>query len=311
MTMASLALPRAAAPPHTPGLPAATPTHVADLLPSTQTGVAGLLAAAYRRLDEMGEVLSVRVGEPGQGPTAASPAMTTGAVLLTDGREGVEAFVEAEATRIRSRYDHTAPRHVAASRALHDYVWSVALLMSGVWYLERRVPRIAPDDVRVDVTSGTYEIRPGRALVCLPDDPAAVLDGARTVGHQEALRAELRAAVADHMGPVLEAFGPYVRRGSRALWGMVSDDLVSGLWYLGRVRGDEAAGVRAASEVLPAARAPFPGGADFRVLRTADGHEHPTRTRRGCCLYYTIRPAEACSTCPRTCDAERLRRLEG
>ncbi|MEE1761009.1 (2Fe-2S)-binding protein [Streptomyces sp. SP18BB07] len=280
-----------------------TVAHLETAQADTATTVPVLLSAAYRRLDAMCEALSVRIGGPGR-----SPARTVG---LTGGQEDVEAFVEAEAARIRERHDHTAPRHVAASRALHDYAWSVGLLMSGVWYLERRVPRIAPGDIRVDLTSGTFEVTPGTELVCLPGDPAALLPGARTVAHQEALRAELRTAVADHMGPVLEALGPYVRRGSRALWGLVSDDLVSGLWYLGRMRGDEAAGVRAASAVLPTAHAPFPGGADFRSLRTSNGREHPTRTRLGCCLYYTIRPNEACSTCPRTCDAERLRRLEG
>ncbi|MFF6785224.1 (2Fe-2S)-binding protein [Streptomyces sp. NPDC012510] len=284
----------------------------------TATRVPELLAPSYRRLDALCEALSVRVTERGRSvartPSAGRalagqvPART---VDLMSGPEQMEAFVEAEAFRIQDRYDHTAPRHVAASRALHDYAWSVGLLMSGVWYLERRVPRIAPGDIRVDLVSGTFEITPGDDLVCLPEDQAAALPGVRTVAHQEALRAELRAAVADHMGPVLEAIGPYARRGSRALWGLVSDDLVSGLWYLGRAQGDEAAGVRAASEVLPSPHAPFPGGADFRFLRTSDGREHPTRTRKGCCLYYTIRPAEACSTCPRTCEAERLRRLEG
>lgn len=278
--------------------------------PGTATHVPGLLAATYRRLDAVCEALAVRVVEPGR-ECAPSLHITSSRVILTDGQESIEAFVEAETARIQDRYDHTAPRHVAASRALHDYAWSVGLLMSGVWYLERRVPRIAPEDIRVDLASGTYEITPGTDLVCLADDPVAALPGTRPVAQQEDLRAELRVAVADHMAPVLDAIGPYVRRGSRALWGMVSDDLVSGLWYLGRMRGEEAAGVRAATEVLPSARAPFPGGADFRSLRTADGREHPTRTRIGCCLYYTIRPGEACSTCPRTCDAERLRRLEG
>ncbi|MEV6384164.1 (2Fe-2S)-binding protein [Streptomyces sp. NPDC051773] len=284
-----------------------TVAHLETAQADTATSVPVLLSAAYRRLDAMCEALSVRIGGPGR----SSGRSSGGTVCLTQGQEGVEAFVEAEAARIRERHDHAAPRHVAASRALHDYAWSVSLLMSGVWYLERRVPRIAPGDIRIDLASGAFEVTPGTDLVCLPDDPAALLPGTRTVAHPEALRAELRAAVADHMGPVLEALGPYARRGSRALWGLVSDDLVSGLWYLGRTRGDEAAGVRAASAVLPAAHAPFPGGADFRSLRTDDGREHPTRTRLGCCLYYTIRPAEACSTCPRTCDAERLRRLEG
>jgi hypothetical protein len=275
----------------------------------TATHVPGLLTAAYRRLGAVCEALSVRVVELGRA-TAPGPQVAAQTVWLTDSQEGMEAFVEAEAARIKDLYDHTAPRHVAASRALHDYAWSIGLLMSGVWYLERWVPRIAPGDIRADLTSGAYEIRTGTDLACLPDDPVAALAGARPAAHEEALRAELRTAVADHMGPVLEAIGPYVRRGSRALWGMVSDDLVSGLWYLGRMLGEEAAGVRAAADVLPGARAPFPGGADFRTLRTGDGREHPTRTRMGCCLYYTIRPSEACSTCPRTCDAERLRRLE-
>jgi ferric iron reductase protein FhuF len=91
---------------------------------------------------------------------------------------------------------------------------------------------------------------------------------------------------------------------------MVGDDLVSGIWYLGRALGREDDAVRAATALLPEAVAPYPAGADFRVLTGADGRRHPTRTRTGCCLFYTIRPGEACATCPRTCDAERLRRLE-
>ncbi|MGH3323710.1 MAG: (2Fe-2S)-binding protein, partial [Streptomyces sp.] len=100
------------------------------------------------------------------------------------------------------------------------------------------------------------------------------------------------------------------RRGRRALWGMVADDLISGIWYLGRMLGQEERAVRAATELLPSGIPPFPGGAAFRRLEGRGGEQHPTRTRLGCCLYYTIRPAEACITCPRTCDAERLSRLE-
>ncbi|MPY55236.1 (2Fe-2S)-binding protein [Streptomyces acidicola] len=275
-----------------------------DLAPAeADTDVPGLLALSYRRLTSLCEPLSVRVTHGGR-PGPLRPC-------LVEGQEGVEAFVDAEAARIQNRYGHTAPRHVAASRALHDYAWSVGLLMGGVWYLERRVPRIAPEDVRVDLASGAFDITPGARLACLPDDPAVALSGVLPVAQEEALRGELRQAVAAHMGPVLDAIGPYARRGSRALWGMVADDLVSGIWYLGRVLGEEATAVRAATDVLRSALPPFPGGAGFRRLRTADGHEHPTRTRTGCCLYYTIRPDEACSTCPRTCDAERLRRLGG
>ncbi|MFD5840503.1 (2Fe-2S)-binding protein [Streptomyces chartreusis] len=277
-----------------------------SLAPMT-TAVAHTLGDAYARLTGLCEVLSVRVAEPG---AADAGAGVSAAELVKDGA-ALDAFVAAETARIKDRHGVIARRHVAASRALHDYAWSVSLLMSGAWYLERRVPRIRPEDLRLDLATAEFTVTPGSDLACLADDPAAALPGVLTVPHEEALRAELRAAVADHMAPLLDAIGPVARRGSRALWGMVSDDLVSGIWYLGRVLGREDEAVRAAGRLLPSAVAPYPSGADFRHLTTADGRRHPTRTRAGCCMYYTIRPDEACATCPRTCDAERLRRLEG
>ncbi|MGW5474663.1 (2Fe-2S)-binding protein [Streptomyces chartreusis] len=277
-----------------------------SLAPMT-TAVAHTLGDVYARLTGMCEVLSVRVAEPG---AADAGAGVSAAELVKDGAV-LDAFVTAEATRIHDRHGVVARRHVAASRALHDYAWSVSLLMSGAWYLERRVPRIRPEDLRLDLATAEFTVTPGSDLACLADDPAAALPGVLTVPHEEALRAELRAAVAEHMAPLLDAIGPVARRGSRALWGMVSDDLVSGIWYLGRVLGREGEAVRAAGRLLPSPVAPYPSGADFRHLTTADGRRHPTRTRAGCCMYYTIRPDEACATCPRTCDAERLRRLEG
>ncbi|MEU8756388.1 (2Fe-2S)-binding protein [Streptomyces chartreusis] len=276
-----------------------------SLAPMT-TAVAHTLGDAYARLTGLCEALSVRVAEPG---AADAGAGVSAAELVKDGA-ALDAFVAAETARIKDRHGVIARRHVAASRALHDYAWSVSLLMSGAWYLERRVPRIRPEDLRLDLATAEFTVTPGSDLACLADDPTAALPGVLTVPHEEALRAELRAAVADHMAPLLDAIGPVARRGSRALWGMVSDDLVSGIWYLGRVLGREDEAVRAAGRLLPSAVAPYPSGADFRHLTTADGRRHPTRTRAGCCMYYTIRPDEACATCPRTCDAERLRRLE-
>ncbi|MCT4353554.1 (2Fe-2S)-binding protein [Streptomyces sp. Je 1-79] len=232
-----------------------------------------------------------------------------GAVLAQDER-ALDAFIEAEAVRIRERHGHVPRRDVAASRALHDYLWSVSLLMSGPWHLERRVPRVHPAEVRLNLAAAEFEVVTGSGFACLPDDPAAGLPGARVVSDQEALRAELRAAVVDHVSPLVAAFGRQVRRGPRALWGMVADDLVSGIWYLGRILGREDEAVRAATELLPHGIPPFPGGADFRRLTGRGGAGHHTRTRLGCCLYYRIDPSQACLTCPRTCDAERIRRIE-
>ncbi|RPF38863.1 iron-sulfur protein [Streptomyces sp. TLI_185] len=263
------------------------------------------LGAAYRKLADLCETLDVRVIEPGDEPQAA----VTAAELASDGKV-LDAFVDAEAARIHARYAVTARRDVAASRALHDYAWTLGVLLGGTWYLERRVPRIRPEDLRLDLTTGAYEITPGTELACLPGDPLASLPCVLTAPQEEQLRAALRIAVADHMRPLLSAIGPVARRGARSLWGLVADDLVSGIWYLGRMLGQEGAAVRAATEVLPIAVPPYPGGAAFRYLTGNDGRRHTTRTRTGCCMFYAIRPAEPCVTCPRTGDAERLRRLQ-
>ncbi|MFF8955530.1 (2Fe-2S)-binding protein [Streptomyces sp. NPDC014894] len=265
-----------------------------------------LLASSYRRLARLCEALDVVVAEP---HAPAGQGWIDGAELATS-PELLNAFLDTEAHRIQDRYAHTARPDVVASRALHGFLWSAVLLISGPWYLERRVPRLRPDQVRVSRTRSAYAVVPG-AFSCLPDDPAAGLPGAVVVSGEESLRDELRTAVADHVRPVLAAIGPRLRRGPRALWGMVTDDLVSGIWYAGRMLGDEERAVRETGELLPGAVGPYPGGAAFRRLTGRDGQTYPTRDRMGCCLYYTIRPAEACATCPRTSDAERLRRLEG
>ncbi|WP_329123454.1 (2Fe-2S)-binding protein [Streptomyces sp. NBC_01353] len=263
------------------------------------------LTGTYGRVITLCDALDARTALPGR----PSAECVTGADLAQD-EDALDAFIHAEAVRIHERHGHSPRRDVAASRALHDYLWSVSLLMSGPWHLERRVPRLHPAEVRLDLTTAGFEVAPGSDFACLSDDPAAGLPGARVIGHEEALRAELRAVVVDHVRPLVAAIGTHLRRGPRALWGMVADDLVSGIWYLGRMLDREDEAVRAATELLPHGIPPFPGGADFRRLTGTGGLGHHTRTRLGCCLYYKLDQAQACLTCPRTCDAERVRRLE-
>ncbi|MEU1626156.1 (2Fe-2S)-binding protein [Streptomyces sp. NPDC020096] len=223
----------------------------------------------------------------------AGPAGWIPVADLTSRPEALAAVIDGESARILAEHGLRPRRDVAASRVLHHYLWTACLLFSGPWYLDRRVPRIPSDQVRIDPASGTLAIAPDRC----------------TVVGRAARPAELRDAVADHVGPVLRAFAPEVRRGPRALWGMAADDLVSGIWYLGRTFDDERRGVREATAVLPGATPPFPGAAAFRELSGPAGRRQPTRTRQGCCMYYAIRPDEACLTCPRTSDAERVRRM--
>ncbi|MFE6865635.1 (2Fe-2S)-binding protein [Kitasatospora sp. NPDC057692] len=266
---------------------------------------ANLLDADYRLLLDLCPVLRVRLlaaDEPAPGRAQGWYSVSE----LAGDPEVLARALAGEAARIAPvAAEHgTAPRpHVAASRLLHHYLWSLCVLIAGPWHLARRVPSIDGADVWLHAPTGDLALRP-RAYVAVPGE--------------DELRAELRAAVVAHAEPLLAAFAAPTRRGTRALWGMVTDDLASAIWYLGKrldacapgpgATGEDTA-VAAAGAVLPGGTDPLPGAADFRLLRGGDGRGHHTRTRLGCCLYYAVEPARACLTCPRTDDEERLRRL--
>ncbi|MFJ7905744.1 (2Fe-2S)-binding protein [Kitasatospora sp. NPDC096204] len=252
------------------------------------------LVADFRLLLELCPVLELRLLDAAEPDPRAADGWYSGAELAADERALAAVLAGAEA-RIAEEHGRSPRPHVTASRLLHHYAWSACLLIAGPWHLARRVPVVDPADLWLHAPTGALALRP-RGHVSLPGD--------------DELRAELRAAVVAHLGPVLAAFAGPTRRRDRALWGMVTDDLASALWYLGRMLGEEDASVAAAEAVLPGGTLPLPGGADFRRLRTPDGRAHHTRTRLGCCLYYAVGPAAtACLTCPRTSDEERLGRL--
>ncbi|CAM5436830.1 (2Fe-2S)-binding protein [Streptomyces avidinii] len=231
-----------------------------------------------------------------------------GADELAAGGPALDAFLAWDNAQVLRDYGTHARPDVIAGFGLHRYAWPACLLITLPWFLHRRAPRFPVAEVAFHRTLGRMSVRVGE-FACLPDDPAAALPGARVVPDEEALREEVRAAVAHHLGPLLEGFGPRMRRGRRALWGMVTDEVVEGLWYIGSLLGEEQRAMAELEALLPGSTAPYTGGAGFRTLTGPAGEELPTRDRAGCCFFYTIRPEDTCVTCPRTCDADRIARL--
>ncbi|MEV7026727.1 (2Fe-2S)-binding protein [Kitasatospora sp. NPDC093558] len=284
-----------ALPPMPPVQPASS-ARAAEPVPPASTVSA--LVADYRRLRDLCPVLGLRLLGPADPDPSAADGWYSGAQLARD-EKALAAALAGEEARIAELHGRAARPHVTASRLLHHYVWSACLLIAGPWHLARRVPAIDPADLWLHAPTGDLALRP-RGHVGLPGE---------VLGEDE-LRAELRAAVVAHAEPLVAAFAGPTRRRDRALWGMVTDDLASAIWYLGRTLDEEDAAVAAAEAVLPGGTLPLPGAADFRRLHTPDGQCHPTRTRLGCCLYYAVAPdAVACLTCPRTSDEERVSRL--
>ncbi|MFD5426668.1 (2Fe-2S)-binding protein [Streptomyces sp. NPDC127084] len=263
------------------------------------------LIAAYTRLTEVFPGLTIQELADGE-PTPRDGGWVMAADLAAGG-PALDAFLAWDNAQVLRDYGCQARPDVVASFGLHRYAWPACLLITVPWFLHRRVPRLPVEDVAFQRGLGRMAVRV-REFACLPNDPAAILPGARIVPDEESLRAEVREAVAEHLAPVLEGFGPRMRRGRRALWGMATDEVVEGLWYIAHLLGDEQRGIAELETLLPGAVKPYVGTAGFRDLIRPDGTTLPTRDRASCCFFYTLRPDETCLTCPRTSDAERLRR---
>ncbi|MEU1281301.1 (2Fe-2S)-binding protein [Streptomyces sp. NPDC005805] len=275
---------------------------VPALLPALASPVSG----SYARLTEV--FSGLRVTELSPGEPFPEGAGWVRADELAAGGEALDTFLAWDDAQVLRDYGQQARPDVTASFGLHRYAWPACLLVTVPWFLHRRVPRVPPEQVAFQRTLGRMSVRID-TFSCLPGDPAAELPGARVVPDEEALRAEVRASVAEHLGPVLEGFGPRMRRRGRALWGMATDEIVEGLWYVAHLLGEERRAVTELELLLPGATKPYVGTAGFRELTGPDGEALPTRDRASCCLFYTLRPEDTCATCPRTCDAKRVERL--
>ncbi|THA23855.1 (2Fe-2S)-binding protein [Streptomyces sp. RKND-216] len=281
----------------------ASASAAAPLAAAVATPATSPFTAAYDRLSAVFPSLQVTetpVLPDGEGWVAAAD--------LAGGGPALDAFLAFDADQVRRDYGQEARPDVIASFGLHRYAWPACLLVTLPWFLHRRVPRIPVGAVALQRALGRLAVHI-EEFACLPGDPAARLPGAVVVPDEEALRAEVRAAVADHLGPVLDGFRPRMRRGSRALWGMATDEIAEGLWYLGHLLGEEDRMLEEVGRLLPGGTRPYPGGASFRVLTGPGGEALTTRDRASCCLFYTLRPQDTCVTCPRTCDADRIARL--
>ncbi|MEU6551267.1 (2Fe-2S)-binding protein [Streptomyces sp. NPDC046915] len=264
------------------------------------------LSGAYARLTEAYPGLTVTELGPGE-PAPRGGDWVRAASLAEDG-PALAGFLAWDEAQVLRDYGQRARPDVVASFGLHRYAWPACLLITVPWFLHRRVPRLPVTQVSYDRTAGRMAVR-AASFACLPDDPAAALPGAVVVPDEEALRDRVRAAVAEHLEPVLAGFGPRMRRRGRALWGMATDELVEGLWYIAHLLDEQDRAVRELELLLPGATRPYVGSAAFRTLTGPDGEPLPTRDRASCCMFYTLRPEDTCATCPRTCDTDRVAKL--
>ncbi|GGV06103.1 (2Fe-2S)-binding protein [Streptomyces spectabilis] len=264
------------------------------------------VTGAYARLTEV--YPGLRIQELAEDEQAPRGDGWVSVARLAEAGPEFEEFLAWDEAQVLKDYGRRARPDVVASFALHRYAWPAVLLITVPWFLHRRVPRYPVEHVSFQRALGKLAVRP-TAFACLPGDPAAALPGATVVPDEEALRAEVRAAVAEHLGPLLDGFGPRMRRRGRALWAMATDEIVEGIWYVAHLLGEEERATAELERLLPGATKPYVGTAAFRELTGPNGEKLPTRDRASCCMFYTLRPEETCVTCPRMCDADRVAKL--
>lgn len=182
-----------------PHAPRTTPAHAVTRRPDDHPPAP--CTTSYRRLGRLFPALRVH-----SAPPRAGDGWIHGTDLLAD-PDALRELIAHDERQGLARYGRPLRPDVAAGFGLHRFTWPAALLFTLPWFLERRVPLLAPGDVSIRRASGELTARPG-AFVCLPGDPAAGLPGARTVADEAALAAELRTALAGFLAPVLTAFRP-------------------------------------------------------------------------------------------------------
>ncbi|WP_419586993.1 (2Fe-2S)-binding protein [Streptomyces sp. Qhu-G9] len=280
---------------------------LAETAPGADTHPArSVLTEAYARMTEAFPALGVTELAPGEpAPTGDGRIAVAG---LAAGGADLDSFLAWDDAQVLTDHGRRARPDVIASFGLHRYAWPACLLITVPWFLLRRVPRFPVEHVTFQRMPGRIAVRVGE-FACLPDDPAAALTGARVVRDEEALRAEVRSAVAEHLEPVLSGFGPRMRRRDRALWAMATDEVVESLWYVAGLLGEQRRATEELERLFPGTTRPYVGSAGFRETAGPNGECLPTRDRASCCFYYTLDPEDTCANCPRNSEAVRVAKL--
>lgn len=260
------------------------------------------LAATVARADAERDWLAIRIAD--EVPSGWTRCSEVDADHVARWEERVEAWHRAELGR-------THPR--ATSGYVLGYYAEVAPAIAASFFrLDRRVPTLTAEALAFR-TDPVHTYVDGIALLrrtfwCLPGDAAAAHPDATVVADEAALAMLLRQQVRAHADAFLATYRPRARLPRRALAGAFYDALDAGLASEQGEPPGEPVPV-AARLVLPGPTAEFAQGTSYyRTAGPAPGG-HLTRRRVSCCYYYQVGDDGACTTCPRTSDEERARRL--
>ena len=181
---------------------------------------------------------------------------------------------------------------VTASALLEGYAWALARPLFAALAAGGPAPDLAAGNVLLAFAGG----RLAEVAVLSPAPPPGGAAGA------------VAQLVGDHLALLVARLAERrVRRGPRALWGLVANGCAAAVLAEAQAAGLPAGETgRLLGQLLDAPGRPLPAPA---VLQTGpDGQPRLVRRRVTCCLNYTV-AGQPCATCPLLPPAETRRRL--
>ncbi len=262
------------------------------------------LHQTLQRIQERSEYIKGQLGQP----TKAGWLAPTG-FFQTDSPFFAQMVTQA------GRVYQTDNVSAIAAVMLQTYQWPLIATAVAAYLLDRRVPTLAVDNVRILVSAeGEAEqiaYSNGR-FAALPDDPAADHPDALIVPDQAALRDTLRTGLESHLGWVIKQFSTLLHSKERPLWPFVTDRCVSTLNWLmqewqPQIRLDE---LQQEIEALIQVPGSPLGNKKINLFELSyKEHSHIYPDRLTCCYWYRRQDGHYCTTCPHLRKEERVERL--
>jgi ferric iron reductase protein FhuF len=191
--------------------------------------------------------------------------------------------LEAQLDRVRV-WASTDSGPVAGALFLDSYVWCLSGAAAAALLLESAIPDLRPGEIRLRFGEN------GRAAA------VAFTGGVLVAPRESELLGLYRAALVDHLEPLIARLHLTTRRASAAFWRNAGDMAAYTLVWCGRELGDLARGARLARHLLGS---PTSLGRPRSFHLTApDGTQRLTCVRHGCCLWLRTPHGTVCAGCP-------------
>ena len=202
-------------------------------------------------------------------------------------------------------------RPYAGTSLLRSYLWRILTISVAAFLLERRLPDLRAENVRLRFGDGGFAEELAFAsprFFTLPGDPESRHPNARVLVSEKEFLDRIREDIATtHLRTLIPGLRELrVRRGTRALWGVGADVCAEAFMFVGQNLDLEPEALGFAEKLL-SGPPPLSGQSNFFVPEHG-GDGRKIRVRNTCCLYYKLGNGP-CLTCPRLTKEERGAKL--